>query len=384
MTVRKNSSRGYWEIDIRMTRPDTGEEVRIRRKAERQTQKGARREQRRIKNAIEDGTFFDEEGGEDVPTYTEMAYRWIEHSRLAASTMHGYESRIRNHAIPQFGHKKVDEITTIDLEELEDRLERRELSHKTLKNTIAATRKVLNHAKKHEIIDEVPDYTVPDPQRWGQALVDSGEEKKRGQERPGYLTEGQASRLIEHAHPRVRLPIKIALYAGLRHSEIMALRWTNVDLEESEIKVRWAWTSGELHRGKSDKATREVPILPQLQEALEQYREEWESEGEWRGAKDWLFQRSDEPYCPQPWGQTYTNKPIRESYRNAGLDDEVGTMGFHILRHTFCTNLVDRGVPLVHVQQLAGHADHSTTLRYVHRNQNELRDSIEEMSGFAA
>ena len=42
------------------------------------------------------------------------------------------------------------------------------------------------------------------------------------------------------------------------------------------------------------------------------------------------------------------------------------TSGVHILRHTFCSHLAMRGVPAKVIQELAGHADLTTTMRYMH------------------
>ncbi|MGH9122424.1 MAG: tyrosine-type recombinase/integrase, partial [Acidimicrobiales bacterium] len=40
--------------------------------------------------------------------------------------------------------------------------------------------------------------------------------------------------------------------------------------------------------------------------------------------------------------------------------------GLHILRHTFCSHLAMRGAPTMAIKELAGHADLSTTMRYMH------------------
>jgi site-specific recombinase XerD len=50
--------------------------------------------------------------------------------------------------------------------------------------------------------------------------------------------------------------------------------------------------------------------------------------------------------------------------RRAGLQYTTG--GLHILRHTFCSHLAMRGAPAKAIQELAGHEDLATTLRYMH------------------
>lgn len=58
--------------------------------------------------------------------------------------------------------------------------------------------------------------------------------------------------------------------------------------------------------------------------------------------------------------------------RSAGLPET----GFHITRHTFCSHLAMQGVPASAIQALAGHADLSTTQRYMHLAPSALDDAI--------
>lgn len=52
---------------------------------------------------------------------------------------------------------------------------------------------------------------------------------------------------------------------------------------------------------------------------------------------------------------------------------------YHDLRHTFCSRLVAAGVPLLEVQQLAGHKSYSTTLRYAHLSLEHRKRAIEKV-----
>jgi site-specific recombinase XerD len=57
--------------------------------------------------------------------------------------------------------------------------------------------------------------------------------------------------------------------------------------------------------------------------------------------------------------------------RVAGIEQ-----GVHILRHTFCSHLAMRGAPARAIQELAGHADLSTTQRYMHLSPAATEDAI--------
>jgi len=53
-----------------------------------------------------------------------------------------------------------------------------------------------------------------------------------------------------------------------------------------------------------------------------------------------------------------------QANRRANLN--VGEKGLHVLRHTFCSHLAMQGAPAKAIQEMAGHADLTTTLRYMH------------------
>ena len=69
-------------------------------------------------------------------------------------------------------------------------------------------------------------------------------------------------------------------------------------------------------------------------------------------------------------------KAVRAAQRAAGIDQ-----GVHILRHTFCSHLAMKGAPARAIQELAGHADLSTTQRYMHLSPAATEDAIRLLDG---
>jgi hypothetical protein len=69
-------------------------------------------------------------------------------------------------------------------------------------------------------------------------------------------------------------------------------------------------------------------------------------------------------------------KAIRGAQRVAGIDP-----GVHILRHTFCSHLAMKGASARAIQELAGHADLSTTQRYMHLSPAATEDAIRLLDG---
>ena len=69
-------------------------------------------------------------------------------------------------------------------------------------------------------------------------------------------------------------------------------------------------------------------------------------------------------------------KAIRGAQRVASIEQ-----GVHILRHTFCSHLAMKGAPARAIQELAGHADLSTTQRYMHLSPAATEDAIRLLDG---
>jgi site-specific recombinase XerD len=70
-------------------------------------------------------------------------------------------------------------------------------------------------------------------------------------------------------------------------------------------------------------------------------------------------------------------KAIRGAQRLAALPEA----GVHVLRHTFCSHLAMKGASARAIQQLAGHADLSTTQRYLHLSPAANEDAIRLWDG---
>ncbi len=71
---------------------------------------------------------------------------------------------------------------------------------------------------------------------------------------------------------------------------------------------------------------------------------------------------------------TVLHRWMAAAQRRAGLKVIAG--GLHILRHSFCSHLAMQGAPARAIQELAGHADLTTTMRYMHLSPSSRREAI--------
>ena len=166
----------------------------------------------------------------------------------------------------------------------------------------------------------------------------------------------EAPRLDSPVHWRDRAILEFLYATGVRVSELVGLRVTNLDLEEGLCTVF----------GKGSKE-RMVPLGRPACVALSRYLREVRPalEKGQGGARVFLNQRG------RPLTRASVWKIVKAAARLAGIERKVSP---HVLRHTFATHLLEGGADLVAVQELLGHADISTTQIYTHLDRKYLRD----------
>jgi len=166
---------------------------------------------------------------------------------------------------------------------------------------------------------------------------------------PAVLTKQEVLILIDAAETqKSKLMIQLLYSSGLRVSEIVNLKPTDLDLNENIGWVR----SG---KGKKD---RMFIFSPKLSNKLKKFIDKHK---EW----DYLFSPL------KPLTTRNIQKIVQKTSQKAGIDKEVHP---HTLRHSFATHLLDAGVDLRRIQTLLGHSSISTTELYTHISSEQLKD----------
>ncbi len=161
--------------------------------------------------------------------------------------------------------------------------------------------------------------------------------------------------------PRYRAALYLGRDAGLRIGEIRGLQWDDInELRCSLTVARSIDPRGNVTPPKNRKR-RSVPMSEPLRQALKQAPANGKTiigrlqDGlpmSYWGLRDGLnaiYKAANVPRPPHPW---------------------------HSLRHAFCTELAKAGTPIHVIKELAGHASISTTLRYMHTNEEAKRNAI--------
>lgn len=171
-----------------------------------------------------------------------------------------------------------------------------------------------------------------------------------------YLEESDVLRLFAAIdNDIIGVAAKTLYYTGMRISECLSLALTDVDLEKRVIHV----IEG---KGKKD---RDIPISDRLYDILTNYIDNIRP---WVSTENFFATKRTGKLSSQ-----YVNRELKKAANITGIKKKVTA---HILRHSFASNLVKRGVNLVKIQKLLGHSSLKVTSIYTHSNLDELSDAV--------
>ncbi len=341
--------RGGWEVDIRVRLP-SGKVHRERTRSSASSRTVALRYgEARERELLLQGV---PKKREEVPTFSEFWPRfmdgYVRANRLKPSGVAAKESVWRAHLRAHLGSKKLDAITTEEVQRLKHGLTTR--AAKTVNNVLTVLNVLLRKAVEWDVIERMP-CTI--------RLLPIPKPNAQFHDFEAY------ERLVDTAQkldPRSYLLVLLGGEAGLRCGEMMALEWGDVDLAKGQISVQRSDWKGYVTTTKGGRV-RHVRMTKRLMAALQSHRH-------LKGRRV-LCQDDGEPLT-----QKIVQDHIGRAARRANVRD-----GVHILRHTFCSHLAMRGAPARAIQELAGHQDLTTTQRYMHLSPAALEDAIRLLDG---
>jgi integrase len=190
---------------------------------------------------------------------------------------------------------------------------------------------------------------------------------KCGPTRADHLSPDECELLLGHAEGVVREMILTALRTGMRQGELKGLQWSAVDWGNRMIAVRHSRDDREkmLVSPKSNRE-RHIPLHIDVYEILFKRKKQ----------TGYVFLDTDE----QPFEYHRLERRLTKACKDAGLRK----IGWHTLRHTFASHLATKGVPMTAVQQLMGHSNITTTMRYAHLAPSTLRSAIDMLGPTSA
>jgi len=252
--------------------------------------------------------------------------------RFKEKVQKDYVRHVRNFAA--FLRRSPDTATSEDVRSFQLHMAKQQIGAPTINSAIAALRFFFNVTlERPDLVRHLK--TVHEPRK-----------------APVVLSQEEVVRLLEAAPGlKYKAAFSVAYGAGLRVSEVVALKVSDIDSERMTLRV-------EQGKGQRD---RYVMLSPQLLELLR----DWQ-----RAAQPWawLFPGQN-PVNPMTARQL--GRAVHAAAREAGIAKRVSP---HTLRHSFATHLLEQNVDIRVIQVLLGHAKLETTALYTRVAVNTIRD----------
>ncbi|WP_059050780.1 tyrosine-type recombinase/integrase [Paenibacillus senegalimassiliensis] len=273
-----------------------------------------------------------------------------------------YDQHLRNHIFPNFGHLKLQDITTMHITDFKEYLKSPEarkdgrpgsLDADTQIYALRVLKNVLERAKEWQVIDANPCKGVKWPKSTKEAVkVYDGSEI------------GDILIALEQQPTIWRLLILATFLGAFRRGEVITLEIDDCDFGDNRLQIDEnspAKIKGRhLIKGPKNKSSERWVVMPEwYMQELQDYvnrtwkKQMWEAKaaGKWKAPEDrqFLFHKGDgipyHPNTPYSWWREFLAK---NGFRYIKL---------HGLRHTSATYLLERGIPAKAVAERLGHAN---------------------------
>ena len=285
-------------------------------------------------------------------TVGEYLNLWLENTARGSvrpSTYESYARLVRLHIVPSIGKLRLARLSPRHLTVLYREVMDKGLSPRTAQYIHAVLHRALRQAVRWNMIARNPADLVDAPR------------PRRKEITP--LTPEQVRALLESAQgDRYEALYVLAVTTGLRLGELLGLKWTDVDWESGEIRVRRTLlrTANGLLQQPTKSGKGRVVKLPTL--AVDALRRHRTRQSEERSVAGQAWDDQGLIFPNQIGRPTDRQNLVRRSFKRllakAGLPD----IRFHDLRHTSATLLLAQGVHPKVVQERLGHSNISVTL----------------------
>ena len=330
-------------VDIEYTHPGHRKE-RIRESF--RTRKAAEKREREIMNALEIGN-WKKEAEQEVPTFKEFGDEFVENYAVANNKPSEVDSKrmiLRVHLMPVFGKLRLNKISPRQIERYKAQKRAQQLSPATINNHLGVLSKLFAVAEEWGIISHVPRI----------------KRMKEGEQEFDFADFEEAERLLtacREVEPELYALLHTVQKTGMRSGEFLELRWQDVDLVTGTLTIRRSYVRRRMGTPKNHKS-RTIELGDDAIGVLKTHR----------------HLKSELVFC-DPKGKIMTKDMLKRPLKRICIKAGLRHLTWRDMRHTFASHLVMRGAPLKTVQELMGHADIKTTMRYAHLSPSVRRDA---------
>jgi integrase len=286
-------------------------------------------------------------------TFDEAADFWFAGKNVAERTLERYESNLRLYLRPRFGHRRVSAITVDDVAALITQMEKDGKAGWTQRNVLTTLSGFFTWASSPRR-GYAPANPVSQLER---------DERPKVRKRKGRVLQPAEIRalLASATSERYRVLIATAIFTGARLSELLALRWQDIDFAAGEVRVRHQLSRKErrLVELKTDAAARDVALRPELARLLKEHR----MRSRFKRPQDFVFAtEAGDPLGSRNVERRAIDAAYAAAVKAKRLPADRPKPVMHDCRHTFGSMLVAEGRDVYSVKRMMGHANVSTTI----------------------
>lgn len=269
------------------------------------------------------------------------------------ATIRTNEGYLERWILPRWASYRLKDVKAVIVEEWLKSLPLANGSKAKIRNLMHA---IFNHAIRWEWHDRNPITMV--------------RQSAKRQKVPVVLNIEQLKALVEHLKEPGKTAVLVDILTGLRVSELLALKWSDVDFENLELHVTRSIALQRVGPCKTEASQKPVPLDPELAEVLLM----WRRQSAYPMHDDWIFAS---PACGGKlpyWSFSIFRVYIRPALKAAGI---TGKVGWHTFRHSFATILKSHGEDVKTVQELLRHANSNVTMNLYAQAVTDIKRSAQ-------
>lgn len=317
----------------------------------------AKAEEYKINQAVYEKT--GEMSEPSVMTFETWANKWLETYKKGVVKDHTYhftyKSNVDKYLIPYFGKAHLVNIRQIDIQKYFNTV--RTAEGKPLAKSTLDKHKIILKSMFDAAIDNDLCYKNPVKNIKFQHVSDSAEKR--------VYTKSEAETVEKFAKEHGRFDIVLLLATGIRRSELLGLKWADIDFASNTVHIQRAvvQTKGKIliDKPKSETSDRIVPFSVEIGEYLKSC------------VNDNIYAiGTSEPQSPSTYAVQFKKFMDKMSETT-----KLPALTPHELRHTYGTLLRESGVDIYTIQKVMGHSDISVTADiYVHNDIDVLKKQL--------
>ena len=274
-------------------------------------------------------------------TFADFAISWLGTwaiVKLKASGYQEYESIIRLHLSPTLGELALSEVSVYRIQVyIADKL-KAGLAPRSIKNHVIVLKRILGTAVDYGMLQDNP--------------VDKVAMPRIERTEMSFLTPIQLRQLTEATPPSWRLLIALPALCGLRKGELLALEWSDIDLESLTLSITKSMRGGIVSTPKTSSSVSTLTLPESLTPYLGQRRRQ-------AAGNKLVFCKSD----GSPLADTTPNRVLAKALSQAGLP----SIRFHGLRHSWAVAHLRAGTDIKTLAHLGRWASTASLLEtYAH------------------